>query len=994
MIKKGGQKTKRGPVSAMDFYKSIGAKIDPDLDPNFGKKNDEKLTEVESEIVKNLLGGDDQKKENERLLKIIEEQAAEIEALANENEKLKTTKKGNKKSLTEYSIINIKKALRLSEVKLINPEVYSYDEGMTAYIKNNKKFYDYQRNFISDWSVSAQELVFLYYGVGTGKSMIACNCAELFLELNSKSKVYFLLPASLVLDMIIKMFQYGIDPTRKDESGEYVYNFFSYQQCLRSSANFDDKSLLIVDEAHNLRNLKSVAINEKVSARKWEKTGDYSLVGSKLAQILLESDNKFLRTIFMSGTLFVNSPEDIEALISIGFKKEPKTHFKQTEWDLMLKSFDRFQYYFDGLISYYKKPGDAVNFPRTIYHFVLVPNLVNPIKEGEKFESQIKKSTQRKKKVEKINLEEFGGGARGDKPIDAFYHDSRNADNIAKSAWVIDFILKHKDEKTLIYSQFLGLSVKPIEQALLKFKIPYVIITGELTNSQKIKQVSLYNSGAVKVCLYSFAIKEGISFKETNNFICVQPYWNYAMMEQITARGIRSDSHKNGNKSTVNCYMLIGGAANTEQNRFAAKTFSDIFNSDIKNFKVAIDEKGNDVPNASKQYSGISRDFDMYSRMLQKQLKINRFEEWLFRCKRFEEANNIENNPFIKSFNAAVIIAEEESGNIMTLKDKMALKSKMYEEYYAKKIMELNTSSGMIRFEDSKFKKNRNPNLEEKANNTKYANKIAEIKEMLDSGNSLSDILNLFKLPKSEITAFQANFTPIEEVMQIIDQSGIANDTRAQINVLEPTAGIGNVIAKLLLLDNNKNMMINSVELHNLFFQISAARFLGIDNVHLYNADFITFDTPLTYDYILGNPPFNLRTQVDTVVFIVDPATKTKTDKVKKVDTVWYDVDFVMKCYNMLNDRGGQLTMIISSRFLREKSIKSYEVFNEYLDMLKKIKPDAVLITEVKGFKGDETINKQMETNYGMVCITLKKVKKFLMFKGERKKAWNEKDDE
>lgn len=47
------------------------------------------LNKTESDIVKHLLGGDDQKKENDRLLKIIEEQAAEIEALANENEQLK-----------------------------------------------------------------------------------------------------------------------------------------------------------------------------------------------------------------------------------------------------------------------------------------------------------------------------------------------------------------------------------------------------------------------------------------------------------------------------------------------------------------------------------------------------------------------------------------------------------------------------------------------------------------------------------------------------------------------------------------------------------------------------------------------------------------------------------------------------------------------------------------------------------------------------------------
>jgi len=75
---------------------------------------------------------------------------------------------------------------------------------------------------------------------------------------------------------------------------------------------------------------------------------------------------------------------------------------------------------------------------------------------------------------------------------------------------------------------------------------------------QKMHTVHLYNSDQIKVLIFTLSIKEGISFLETNNFIAIEPYWNYAIFEQIIARGIRLNSHKQGNKTNINLYFLVG----------------------------------------------------------------------------------------------------------------------------------------------------------------------------------------------------------------------------------------------------------------------------------------------------------------------------------------------------------------------------------------------------------------------------------------------------
>ena len=185
----------------------------------------------------------------------------------------------------------------------------------------------------------------------------------------------------------------------------------------------------------------------------------------------------------------------------------------------------------------------------------------------------------------------------------------------------------------------------------------------------------------------------------------------------------------------------------------------------------------------------------------------------------------------------------------------------MYLEYYKQKISELDKR--IVRFnEDLRYRENRNPNLEEKASSDKYGDKSVEIKKLIKKNAPIGDYMKLFNIGKQDITLFQANFTPSSEINIVIDKSGIKNDKRTNIKILEPTAGVGNFVDNLLKLENKFNFMIDCNEYNNAFYQIGKNMYDEIDNVKWYNGDFWIYQNKYNYDYILGNPPFNLSHQV------------------------------------------------------------------------------------------------------------------------------------
>jgi superfamily II DNA or RNA helicase len=1008
-----------------------------------------------------LLGGSIQEKENEELLdNLTKEQLIELvnkqrkDAKKQEEElrkykiallKRRDEREQNKKTIDKYTEVNIDKWIEIfkaEDEKHINPEIIPFNEDASTFdlIKENKnkyfKFRPYQQKFIEDWSISTNELVILYYGVGSGKTLIAINCGEQFINLNPNSYVYFLLPASLVINTIMKMYEVGLDPRRKNNDGEYVYKFVSYQQLMLSKVDIKPNSLLIIDEAHNLRNFKTKEISKKISARKWEKTGDYSLVGNKVAQLLLDNKNTFLRTIMMTGTLFCNSPDDIEALIGIGYKRAPLVDLGKAKL-LQIRNDDKqFDRYYGGLISFFRLKDNDPDFPRKKYHFI-------PIEAKMSFANAKK---------------------------DPYYQEGRNSGMIEKCKWILEFLKSRPNEKTLLYAEFMENAILILMKALRASGFNVVEITGSETIKEKQAGIKLYNTNKIQLLVFSKAIKEGISFKETNNFIFIQPYWNYAISEQIIARAVRLDSHKQKQKSLVNIYCLIGinsydfetlrggqeklgkkieiincpdhliskqkeyfkiykkqneDEKKEEKEETPIKTIkkwineaNKIMNNNIKTLKyerinrvILLSNKNKITNKLNAQYfdiqqviktrhSSFSRDTYIWDMMFNKQESINVFEDKLLQPHlSFENYLNNENNEFMQGYNLVLEKLKSE-GNTISRKKEIELKRLMYKENYEKKIQE--TNKNIVRFSnDVHFKVNRNPDLQQLAKN-QYDDKEVEkkMKQLFDSNSSLSKILEAFNIDKQQITNFQANFTTNENIDKIIEMSNISNDNRTKLFVLEGTSGIGGVISRLLSKCPNKsNFMIDSNEYHNVFYNFQKILFKGLDNVFIYNTDFMTFESKYQYHYILGNPPFNLRIQQK----IIKPK-KQKTDlddekniiskellseTITYIDKTLFDVDFVAYAYNLLQNPsesgskdGGVLCMIISNRYMRDNRHSSFVNFKKFIDKAKKLDNTCFNYLETSDFdyqteKTEGT--KEMTTKYPMICIYLRKLYNVVM---------------
>ena len=112
--------------------------------------------------------------------------------------------------------------------------------------------------------------------------------------------------------------------------------------------------------------------------------------------------------------------------------------------------------------------------------------------------------------------------------------------------------------------------------------------------------------------------------------------------------------------------------------------------------------------------------------------------------------------------------------------------------------------------------------------------------------------------------------------------------TFENINILEPRAGIGNIPMYILQIFK-KDYKIHMVEIQdenrNVIKNLCND---APDILQLYDTkEFLQFVNPIEYDLIVMNPPFHLRKSQFTYL-----------------DRDYYDMDFVYKCYYMLEDKG------------------------------------------------------------------------------------------
>lgn len=128
---------------------------------------------------------------------------------------------------------------------------------------------------------------------------------------------------------------------------------------------------------------------------------------------------------------------------------------------------------------------------------------------------------------------------------------------------------KHKNQKGIIYSQFVsgeGLavlskileehnyrnfatSIVGVDDAIKdKHNGYFAIVSGSITPEDRADIIKRYNTiggdQEIRLLLLSGAVAEGIDLKRTRHVHIMEPFWNYARINQIKTRAIRYESHK------------------------------------------------------------------------------------------------------------------------------------------------------------------------------------------------------------------------------------------------------------------------------------------------------------------------------------------------------------------------------------------------------------------------------------------------------------------
>lgn len=362
------------------------------------------------------------------------------------------------------------------------------------------------------------------HSVGTGKTLSAIATAQCLLLNDVVKKVIVVTPTSLQSNFKSQMKMYGLNETEFKK-----YHFYTIQKLVNDIENKtvtnSENSLIIIDEAHNLRTID----------------------GGRIEPIL-KYTKKAEKVLLLTATPLINYKYDIINLVSLIKSDKPITidYFNKMASDFNKKK--EFKNYLSDIFSFYIKDKPDPNFPERKILEIFLPMDEQYLKMYEQVESgEVKR------------IPDFQ-----DKNIQVFYNGIRRASNILekkspKVEWIIDKIKSEPKAKYIIFSHFINMGIKPVMKYLDSKDIPYGYVTGDLSIEERQKAVEEYNSNKIKILFISKAGSEGLDLKNTTYIIIMESSWNLNSIEQIIGRGVRYKSHESLpiSKRKVTVYKLI-----------------------------------------------------------------------------------------------------------------------------------------------------------------------------------------------------------------------------------------------------------------------------------------------------------------------------------------------------------------------------------------------------------------------------------------------------
>jgi len=322
--------------------------------------------------------------------------------------------------------------------------------------------------------------------------------------------VVFVGPTALQENFKKEMVRYGV-------KNEGKYEIYSYSKFLNRYKGGNKvicgNTILIIDEAHNLRNPKGLTYKSAIDC------------AHKAGKVLL-----------LTATPFINNMMDFIPLINLLHKKivvgtrmeynaglvPAFISSKVTDLNIGL-----LREYLVGKVHYVERPSDASKYPERIDH-----NLDIRMRRAyyEKY-------------MKLMNKMQIGGDIFNDPK--RFYNGYRRAVNkiggytSAKLRGCIPYI----KGKTVIYSNWIDFGIKPLEKLLKRHKFSYDIFSGETSGDERKRIIKEFNDGKTDVLVITKAGGEGLDLKGVRSIFVLDPPWNDSSLQQIIGRAIRYESH-------------------------------------------------------------------------------------------------------------------------------------------------------------------------------------------------------------------------------------------------------------------------------------------------------------------------------------------------------------------------------------------------------------------------------------------------------------------
>jgi len=370
------------------------------------------------------------------------------------------------------------------------------------------------------------------HGTGTGKTLTAIAVAECFLDENMNNRVVFVGPAGLVSNFIKEMSKYGVSPSNFERYDLFSFDrFFRLKRVKGSGDICNNRTLLIVDEAHNMNKLSN----------------SYNRTNA-----VLDCALNARKRLLLTATPYVNNLSDFVQLINMLYGRRVFGTASQVRDNIALltlsgrgeQALEELSRYLQGYVSYEMSINS--HKPTVSSHYTIIPMSKDYYKKY-------------------INI--LNGESDYYAKPESFYNAHRRAVNtVGDEAYYSGKLnsvmnIVNEGKKTLIFSNWLEQGLVQIEKILQKDNLKYGVISGNVSRSNRDKILKEFNNidSDVNILLISKAGSEGLDLKNVRNVIVVDPPWNQSSLDQIIGRAVRYKSHETLplNERHVDVYYMV-----------------------------------------------------------------------------------------------------------------------------------------------------------------------------------------------------------------------------------------------------------------------------------------------------------------------------------------------------------------------------------------------------------------------------------------------------